>query len=148
MALIFRSTLQWTCNPFWVKTWKGILRRIYATSWDYGTFRPPKTHSSNAHAQPSSGATCLMFGRTLRLLSYFMCANSEGSGETARIRRLARAFDGCLCDKYHYLMRWLVLKFSETAYCSREVLKNTTYLTSTSAGVERTSAPHNNVCAK
>ena len=50
-----------------------------------GTFRPPLTHSSNAHAQPSNGARCLIFGRTIRLLPYFMCANSEGSGETARI---------------------------------------------------------------
>ena len=41
-----------------------------------------------ACAQPSSGARCLIFGRTLRLLPYFMCANSEGSGETARMRRL------------------------------------------------------------
>ena len=31
----------------------------------------------------SSGARCLMFGRTLRLLPFFMCTNSEGSGETA-----------------------------------------------------------------
>ena len=29
------------------------------------------------------------------------------SGETARMRRLARAFVGRLCDKYHNLMRWL-----------------------------------------
>ena len=41
---------------------------------------------SNAHAQSSSGARCQIFGRILRLLSYFMCANSEGSGETARMR--------------------------------------------------------------
>ena len=40
----------------------------WAMSWDYGTFRPPKTHSSHAHAQPSSWARCLIFGRTLRLL--------------------------------------------------------------------------------
>ena len=38
---------------------------------------------------------------------YFMCANSEGSGETARMRRLARAFAGRLCDKCHNLMGWL-----------------------------------------
>ena len=50
-----------------------------------------KTHSSNAHAQLSSGARCLMFGQTLRLLPYFMCANSDGSGETAWMRRLAWA---------------------------------------------------------
>ena len=37
-----------------------------------------------------------------------MCANSEGSGETARMRRLAWAFAGRLCDKYHNLMSWLI----------------------------------------
>ena len=36
-----------------------------------------------------------------------MCANSEGSGETARMRRLAWAFAGRPCDKYHNLMSWL-----------------------------------------
>ena len=65
------------------------------------------SHSSNAHAQPSSAARCLIFSRTLRLLPYSMCANSEGSGETARMRRLAWAFAGRLCDKYHNLMSWL-----------------------------------------
>ena len=38
-----------------------------------------------------------------------MFANSEGSGETARIRRLAWAFAGRLCDQYHNLMNWLIL---------------------------------------
>ena len=56
---------------------------------------------------PSNGATRLIFGQTLRLLPYFMCANSEGSGETARMRRIAWAFAGRLCDKYHNLMSWL-----------------------------------------
>ena len=37
-----------------------------------------------------------------------MCTNSEGSGETARMRRLAWAFAGRLCDKYHNLMSWLI----------------------------------------
>ena len=36
----------------------------WAISWDYGTSRPPWTHSSNVHAQPSSGARCLIYGRT------------------------------------------------------------------------------------
>ena len=48
------------------------------------------------------------FFGTIRLLSYVMCANSEGSGETARMRRLAWAFAGRLCDKYHSLMSWLI----------------------------------------
>ena len=34
--------------------------------------------------------------------------NSEGYGETARMRRLAWAFAGRLCDKYHNLMSWLI----------------------------------------
>ena len=43
----------------------------------------------NPHAQPSNGARCLIFGRTLlRLLPYFMYANSEGSGETAQLPSL------------------------------------------------------------
>ena len=49
-------------------------------------------------------ARCLIFGQTLRLLPYFMWANSEGSGETVQMRRLAWAFAGHLCDKYHNLM--------------------------------------------
>ena len=48
----------------------------------------------------SSGARCLIFGQTFRLLPYFLCANSEGSGETVQMRRLAWAFAGPLCDKY------------------------------------------------
>ena len=46
--------------------------------------------------------------RTLRLLPYSMCANSEGSGETVRMHRLTWAFTGRLCEKYHNLMCWLI----------------------------------------
>ena len=38
-----------------------------------------------------------------------MCANSEGSGETVPMRRLAWAIAGRLCDKYHNQMSWLIL---------------------------------------
>ena len=58
---------------------------------------------------PSSVARCLIFVRTLRLCPYFMCANSEGSGEIAQMRRLTWAFTGHLCDAYHNLMSWLIL---------------------------------------
>ena len=53
------------------------------------------------------GLDVWFFGRTLRLLPFFLCVNSEGSGETARMRRLAWTFAGRLCDKYHNLMSWL-----------------------------------------
>ena len=39
--------------------------------------------SSHEYAQPSNGATRLIFGQIFRLLLYFMYANSEGSGDTA-----------------------------------------------------------------
>ena len=76
-----------------IRTPKAFFRKhmsptmqIWASSRDYGPFRPPHNHSSNAHAQPSSGARCLIFGQTLRLLPYFMCAKSEGSDETEQTR--------------------------------------------------------------
>ena len=57
------------------------------------------------------GARYLIVGRTLRLLPYFICANSEGSGETARMCMLAWVFAGRLCDKYHNLKSWLIVTF-------------------------------------
>ena len=53
------------------------------------------------------GARCQIFGRTLRLLRYLMCANSQCSGETVWMRSLAWAFAVRLCDKHHNLMSWL-----------------------------------------
>ena len=41
-------------------------------------------------------------------LPYFMRANSEGSGETARMRRLVWAIAGRLCDKCNNLRSWLI----------------------------------------
>ena len=60
------------------------------------------------------GARYLIFGQT-HVYFHTLCANSEGSGETAQMRRwgsgetaqmrrLAWAFAGRLCDKYHNLM--------------------------------------------
>ena len=50
------------------------------------------------------GLDVWFLGRPFSLLPYFKCVNSEGSGETARMRRLAWAFTGRLCDKYHNLI--------------------------------------------
>ena len=74
------------------------------------------------------GARCQSFGLTLRLLPYFMCANSEasdktarmnseGSGEIALMRRLAWTFAVRICDKYHYLMSWLICYWPWIAVC-------------------------------
>ena len=52
------------------------------------------------------GLDVWFFGQTLCLFPYFMCAKSEGSGETARMRRLAWAFAGRLCDKYQNWLKY------------------------------------------
>ena len=90
-------------NTYLVRKLSELPKGIWADSWDYDTYRPPVTQSSNTHAQQSTGATNLISGQTLRVLPYYMCANSEGSGETAH----PRVFADHLCDKYHNLMSWL-----------------------------------------
>ena len=70
---VFRSLSLDTCSINTYEPWHESM--VY--------FRHPWTHPSNAHEQLSSGARCLIFGRTIRLLPYIMCANSEGSADTA-----------------------------------------------------------------
>ena len=50
-----------------------------------------------------------------------MCANSEGTGETARMRRLTWDLAGRQCDKYHNIMSWLIIVFHTCLTC-RDVL--------------------------
>ena len=106
----------------WCGSSDNVRMIIWAILWDYCTFRPPYTHSSNVHVQPSTGARYLIFGWTFRLLPYFMCANSEGSGKTVRMRRLAWALTGRLCDKYHNLMSWLNFVFILANFHTCELL--------------------------
>ena len=46
----------------------------------------------NEHADVSNMVRVLNFALRLHLHPYFMCASSEGSVETAQLRRLSRAF--------------------------------------------------------
>ena len=48
----------------------------------------------------------------LRLIPYFIYTNGEGSGETARMPRLAWAVTGRLYDKYHNLMSGLIFSLA------------------------------------
>ena len=50
------------------------------------------------------------------LLPYFVWANSEGSGETVRMRKLDSAFAGRLCDKYHISWAGSNFKFFSKHY--------------------------------
>ena len=53
-----------------------------------------------AHAQPFRGARDLAFCLKVPLDSLLVWASSEGSGETARMRRLAWTFAARIGDKY------------------------------------------------
>ena len=79
----------------------------WAMSWDYCIFVLRKLILQTRMRSHPVGLYARCFGQTFRLLIYFMCANSEGSGETARMRRLTWTFSVRLCDKYHNLMSWL-----------------------------------------
>ena len=60
----------------------------------------PSWQISTAHAQPFRGAMDLAFCLKVSLDSMLVWASSEGSGETARMRRLAWTFAARICDKY------------------------------------------------
>ena len=51
----------------------------------------------------------LLVGQTLRLF-HTSCVRTVKAQETVQMRRLAWAFVGRLCDKYHNLMSWLIYK--------------------------------------
>ena len=104
-----------TCNIFsYIPWWSKVFRQTGQGK----SFEPhhmimvllvlPKLILQTLHAQPPSGARCLIFGQTLHLFLYLMCLNSEGFGETVRMCRLTLAFAGPLCDEYHHLMSWLI----------------------------------------
>ena len=86
---------------------KKVLK-IWASSWDYGTFVLCKLIlQKRMHSHPVGLDVWFLVGPFVSFHT-FMYANSEGSGETARMRRLVWALVGRLCDKYHNLKSWLI----------------------------------------
>ena len=73
-------------------------------------------HFSSSVFKRECATTQCLFGRTSSWTSSILrVCESEGSGETARMRRLSWAFAGCLCDKHHNLMSWLIFICIEIA---------------------------------
>ena len=63
---------------------------------------------------------CFFFCLMLPQGPHYMSANSKGSGKTALTRSLAWAFAGRLCDKYPFLISWLICNFSGR-YCGDKI---------------------------
>ena len=76
----------------WVTTW--------APSSEFVSSSIPSWQILIAHAQPFRGARDLAFCLKVPLDSLLVWASSEGSGETARMRRLTWTFAARIADKY------------------------------------------------
>ena len=73
---------------------------IWAPSSDIVSSSIPSWQILTAHAQPFRGARDLAFCLKVPLDSLLLWASSGGSGETARMRRLAWTFAARIGDKY------------------------------------------------
>ena len=98
---------QWACNCTWALSSEFVSSRI--PSWPILT----------AHAQPFRGAMDLAFCLKVSLDSLLVWASSEGSGETARMRRLAWTFAARIGYKYQIRLT------RSTCSCSTMNLKKT-----------------------
>ena len=82
----------------------SILQCIWAPSSEFVSSSIPSWQILTAHAQPFRGARDLAFCLKVPLDSMLVWASSGGSGETARMRRLAWTFAARIGDKYQ--IRW------------------------------------------
>ena len=73
---------------------------LWAASSEFVSSSIPSWQISTAHAQPFRGAMDLAFCLKVPLDSLLVWASSEGSGETARMRRLAWTFAARIGIKY------------------------------------------------
>ena len=75
-------------------------QKIWAPSSEFVSSSIPSWQILTAHAQPFRGARDLAFCLKVPPDSLLVWASSEGSGETARMRRLAWTFAPRIGDKY------------------------------------------------
>ena len=73
---------------------------IWVPSSEFVSSSIPSWQILTAHAQPFREARDLAFWLKVPLDSFLVWASSGGSGETARMRRLAWTFAARICDKY------------------------------------------------
>ena len=78
----------------------AYIEDIWAPSSEFVSSSIPSWQILTAHAQPFRGARDLVFCLKVPLDSVLVWASSEGSGETARMRRLTWTFAARIGDKY------------------------------------------------
>ena len=91
---------------------------IWAASSEFVSSSIPSWQILTAHAQPFIGARDLAFCLKVPLHSLLVWASSGGSGETARMRRLAWTFAARIGDKYQ-------IRLTRSIYCKISSVKHT-----------------------
>ena len=119
---------QWWGIP-WIKTLNRSVKRnlhfiIWAPSSEFVSSSIPSWQISSAHAQPFRGARDLVFCLKVPLDLLLVWASSEGSGETARIRRLAWTFAARIGDKYQIRLTRSILERNTQIYSVVSVMLN------------------------
>ena len=89
---------------------------IWAASSEFVSSSIPSWQILTAHAQPFRGARDLAFCLKVPLDSLLVWASSEGSGETARMRRLAWTFAARIGDKYQIRLTRSIFKSSSIVF--------------------------------
>ena len=96
-------------------------KNIWAAPSEFVSSSIPSWQTLTAHAQPFRGARDLVFCLKVPLDSLLVWASSEGSGETARMRRLAWTFAARIGDKYQIRLArsiWGITMWSARLYSS------------------------------
>ena len=99
------------------------MNHIWAPSSKFVSSSIPSWQILTAHAQPFRGARDLAFCLKVPLDSLLVWASSEGSGETARMRRLAWTFAARIGDKYQ-------IRLSRSIYSVKHLLSDKCHSTS------------------
>ena len=84
----------------------------------------PSWQTLTAHSQPFRGARDLAFCLKVPLDSLLVWASSEGSGETAQMRRLAWTFAARICDKYQIRLTRSIWRRNLSCYPSVAFLRS------------------------
>ena len=89
---------------------------IWAPSSDFVSSSIPSWQILTVHAQPFRGARVLAFCLKVPLDSLLVWASSWGSGETARMRRLAWTFAARIGDKYQICLTRSIWVYCHEVY--------------------------------
>ena len=112
------------CVDVWCLVRPFVYFHTWAPSSEFVSSSIPSWHILTAHAQPFRGARDLAFCLKVPLDSLLVWASSGGSGETARMRRLAWTFAARIGDKYQIRLTrstscvWTVMALARLRECT------------------------------